>query len=827
MTAASRHALRSLARNARAGRLWLLAAALVLAVAAVGSVNIFTARIGAALERQSGDTLGADALLSSRDAIPEAALAAARKAGAVSTAIRQFTSVAAAGDNTALVSVKAVSAGYPLRGKVRLAQEAFGLAVAAQGIPEPGSVWADLRVLTDLGLQPGQTLTLGTSSFTVTAIITDEPGRSGFTDLAPRLLMNDADVAATGLVTLGSRVSYSLQLAGPPAAIAALEKFNWPAGLRFQTPKQARPELASALQRAGRFLAIAALATALLAAAAVALAAQQHGASLRDEIALLKAMGARRRFLLASLALQLIALGVLAGAAGAALAYGGQALIASTLAGMLDVVLPAAPLTPLLTAFMLGLLLLAGFAIPPVLATVATPPTRVFAREVQEGKSRLVPLLAMVSVASLLLWQTGEVRLAAYTLAGAAATAGVLAALAYGLVRALSPLKDSVGASWRFGLGNVARRRAASVGQVVALGLALLALLLITVVRQDLLSAWKNKLPADAPNQFAINIQPSQLPAVQKFFEREKLLGADHAAAAFWPMTRARLSAINGKPVSEEKLKDEETRRWVNREFNLSWTDSFGPDNRLTTGTWWTAKDRGKPWLSVDEYAVERLGLKLGDTLTLDFAGTPITLTVHNTRKVAWESFKPNFFLATPPGVLEAQPAQYITSFHLLPGDKGKLRALIAAFPNVTVFDMDAVMSQVRGIVEKVVSAVEFVFTFALAAGLLVLLTAIHGTRELRSRETALLRALGARSATLRAGLLAEYATLGLLAGTVASAAAQVIAAVLAVKVFELPFAFSPLLWLVGCGAGMLLVTGLGWVSIRGVLRASPRSILG
>ncbi|MDP3859764.1 MAG: FtsX-like permease family protein [Stagnimonas sp.] len=851
------HALRSLARGWRSGRLLILALAIALAVAAVGSVGLFTERVRLALERQSGEALGADAVLSSRDPLPDALRARLGALGVRMAATTVFPSVAMAGERTSLVSVKAVETGYPLRGELRLSDLPFGPARAAGGVPAPGEAWADLRVLQELGLEPGQVLQLGRLNLVLRALIAFEPDRGGgFSDLAPRILINAAELPDSGLLSLGSRASYNLLLAGGAEDIAAAQAIELAPGQKFGTPRDARRELSSALDRAGRFLDIAGLAAALLAAAAVALTARGYGAALRDEVALLKTLGARRGFLLRALGLQLLLLGAAAGGVGALLALGGQAVIGTLLAAAMKVELPAPPLLPLLSAYLLGLLMLLGFALPPVLEATRTPPLRVLARAVTASPTRWVPVAALLTVGALLFWQTGAPELAGIVLLGALLATGALALLAWLAVRALAPLRRtggrarhgavsaaSVGAgapakvaldsllsraiapatfAWRFGLANVARRQAATVGQVVALGLALLALLLITVVRQDLLESWRDKLPADLPNQFLINIQSEQVEPLKAFF-RER--GVEDLV--LWPMARGRLVALNGQAVTEESFDDPETRRWINREFNLSWTDRFGADNELLSGAWWDESARGQPWLSADDYAVKRLDLKLGDTLTLDLAGQQYTLTVKNTRKVSWDSFKPNFFLVTPPGVLDAAPRQWLTSFRLPAGERRWLLELVRAFPNVTAFDLDAAIGQVRDIVERVVRAVEFVFLFALAAGLLVLLAAIEGTRGERMRETALLRTLGARSSTLLAGLLAEYALLGLLSGLVAAAAAQGIAWALAVGVFDIPYGPRPLLWLLGALAGTALVTTLGWLSMRRVLRTPPRAVLG
>lgn len=827
MRDAALHAWRSTTRGARSGRLAILFASLVLAVAATGSVGLFTERVRLALQQQSGDALGSDALLKGRDPLPVAERAALDATGVGITPVVTFASVAAAGELTSLVSVKAVGEGYPRRGVLKLARESFGAMEPAKGIPPRGTAWVDARLLSDLQMPLDQPFQLGNLTLKATALIAYEPDRSGgFTDLAPRVIIHSEDLAASGLLSMGSRASYTLQLTGSAAQLAAAEALPRDSNTRWLTPAEGRPEVKSTLDRAGQFLDIAGLAAALLAAAAVALTARQHGEALRDEIALLKTLGARQRFLLHALGLHLLLLGFAAALIGCLLAWGGQLAISQLLAGVLQVALPAASITPLFAAAGLSLILLLGFAAPPVLAARRTPPLRVLARDLTPDASRMAPIAAVLAVAALLLGWLETPQLALTVLLGAGAAAAVLALLAWLAVRALGPLKNRVGAAWRFGLGNIARRQGATVAQVVALGLALLALLLITVVRQDLLNGWQKQLPAGTPNQFLINIQPDQVQPLQTFFAERKF-----EPLTLWPMTRGRLVAINGEPTTAESFDDEETQRWINREFNLSWTDRFGDDNELLDGEWWDESARGQPWLSAEDYVLERLKLKLGDTLTIDVAGTPHTLTVKNFRKVKWDRFRPNFFLVTPPGVLDkaddAAGVQWLSSFYLPPGDKALLRDLVRSFPNVTVFDLDATLSQVRGIVERVVRAVEFVFLFALVAGLLVLLAAVEGTRHLRARETAILRTLGARTSTLRAGLLAEYATLGLIAGLVATSAAQVVAWLLAVQVFELPFSFSPTLWITGLAAGVGLVTGLGYWSMRSVLRTPPRAVLG
>lgn len=820
-------ALRRLRRGWRSGELLIVALALAIAVAATGAVHLFTERVRQAIVEQSGDTLGADLVFRSRDPLPAALREQARGDGLRLSATTQFSSVVFDGDVSALASIKAVTPGYPLRGELKLADQPYGDARLASGIPPRGEVWVDAQLWQDLQLKPGATLQLGRLTVKVDAVIEDEPGRgAGFSDLAPRVLMNAEDLDASGLLGFGSRADYGLNVAGDRVALAALQAMPLADGVKLTTPQDARPELRKSIDRASQFLDIAVLAATLLACAAVALSARQYGEKLRDEIALLKCLGARRAFLTQGLLLQLLLLGVAAGVIGGAVAYGAQALLARVLGGLLQLNLPPAPLMPLLAAAVLGLLLLLGFAAPPMLAARNTPPMRVFQRaESGSTATRGITLIALATAAALLWFATGDVQLAAWVLAGAGATLIALALCAMLLVRLLAPLRRAggrLGFAWRFGLGNIARRRGATIAQVTALGLALLALLLVSVVREDLLSSWRKKLPADTPNQFLINIQPEQRDALQAFFTQH-----GYADLQLWPMARGRLVALNGKDVTADSFPDPETQRWINRDFNLSWTAALNPDNRITQGQWWGEAGRGKPLLSADEYAIERLNLKLGDTMTLDFAGERETFTVTNFRTVDWDSFKPNFFLLTPPGaVADAVPRQYLTSFYLPHEQRPLLRELVMQFPNVSVLDIDALMTQVRGIIDRIVSAVEFIFVFTLAAGLAVLLAAIEGTRNERVRETALLRTLGARTGLIARGLVAEYAVLGALAGGVAAIAAQTLAWVLAAQVFHIAYGPRPLLWLIGMASGAAIVCVLGWLSLRTTLRTPPNTVL-
>lgn len=860
---ALRFAARRLRQGLASGELRVLVYALAIAATAAIAVGLFTDRVRQAIEQGAGDQLGADAVIKGRDAPPPELVEQLRALGLRVVRVTEFPSVVARvdGDATQLSTIKAVESGYPVRGALTLAREPFGSTEPAPPQPARGEVWVDLRLWTQLGLAPDALLQVGSQNLRVTRLIAEEPGRGGaYAELAPQLLLNADDLPATELLGPGSRVQVILQLGGTREQLAAARQLSLPAGLRYVSPEDERPEVRQSLARARSFLNIAVLATILLAAAAVALSARQHALRLRDEVALLKVLGARRAFIRRTLMLQVLLLGLLGGGIGAALGAAGQAVLANLAAPLLNIALPTPGWAALPAVLALMLLMLAGFALPPVLASVDAAPARVFQRAADSQARAWWGLAAASAAVAALLWlQAGELKLAGFVLLGAAGTAAVLALFAWLLVRALArtrsragpqrhgaarPARVGAGAAaqpaptqprfatlwvagwaWRFGLGNIARRRGAAIAQIVALGVALLALLLVTVVRQDLLASWQSKLPPETPNQFLVNIQPQQVEPLRAFFARH-----GYPDLSLVPMTRARLTGLRGEAVTADSFEDPETRRWINREFNLSWTDRFDADTKFLEGAAWGPEAAGKPWLAVDQYGRERLKLKLGDHLTLDFAGQPLELEVRAVRDIKWDSFKPNFFLVTPPGVLDdpalGAPLQWITSFYLPTGQRGLLRELIREFPNVTAIDLDAALAQVRGIVGRIVSALEFIFLFTLLAGLVVMLAVIEGSRAERVRETGVLRALGASSGTITKGLLAEFAVLGALSGSVAAFAAQALAWVLATRVLELPYGPKPMVWLIGAGSGAAVVTLAGWLSLRGVLKTPPRLVL-
>lgn len=824
---ALRFALRNLWRDLKSGELVILLLALLVAVASLTAVGFFTSRIGRAVEQQAGEVLAADLRLESARPISDAYAAAARERGLRVARIVTMPSVVFVGNESSLIALRAVGDGYPLRGQLKTADRPFGPARTISAIPAPGEAWADSRLLAKLGLQVGAQLQVGAASVRVTQVLDYRPDQgSGFADLSTTLLINLQDLDRTQLIQPGSRAERVLLFAGDPGRIARFRDYLdgiRGKGERLQSIADASPQIRASSDRAGRFLSLASVVSVLLSAIAVAMAAQRHARRHLDSVALMKSMGASQSFVLRQTVLQLITIAALVSVLGTIIGYGAQMGIAWLLRDLVRGDLPA----PALGTYWLGLVtavvVLVGFALPPLLQMKQVPPVRVLRRDVEPPPLRYAVVygLAIGAVLSLLYWIVRDLKLMAYVAGGIAATFVALALAGAGLVRLLAPLRGGVGVAWRYGLANIARRGRDSILQIVAFGLGLMVLLLLALVRNDLLRDWRASLPAGAPNYFMINIRPEEGSAVQAFFAQRGLPPTELV-----PLVRARLSAINGAPVDPARFESERARGFVEREANLSWANAPGDTNRLVAGQWWRDGDGGGPRISVEQDYAKLLNLKLGDTLTYDVAGELVSGRISSLRDVRWDSFRPNFFVVFSPGVLDDVTGTLITSVHVSPAQRPLLVDLVRRFPEITIIDIDALLTQVRDVMDKAALAVQYVFVFTLLAGLTVLLAAVQATRDERRYESAMLRTLGASQATVLKGIAAEFVVLGALAGLLAAAGATVAGYFLATRLFNLRYVPDPLVWLAGLAGGALLVGIAGVLAARSVVTQPPAASL-
>jgi len=817
-----RQSLKMLARDWRAGELRVLAAALVIAVASVTSVAFFADRVGQGLERDAHQLLGADLVLVSdhpwgRD-MPERI----RQAGLERAEALNFVSMVLKENQSHLAGVKAVSENYPLRGRLRVAPGLGAPDAAAARGPARGTVWLEERLVTALGAPVGSTIRLGREAFEVAAVLTLEPERgANFFNIAPRLVMHLADVPATALVQTGSRVWYYLYAAGAPEKIISFEnrvKQDLQRGQRLDNLESGRPELRASIERAQRFLGLTALLAAILAGVAIALGTRRFVERHLDGCAVMRCLGATQARLTSLYGLEFTLLGAVACACGVLAGYLAQGALTSALGGLIRAELPAPTALPAVQGFLVGLVLLLGFALPPLLQLKNVPAVRVIRREsgAPRGGALAAYAAGFVALAGLLVWQAGDLRMGSYVVGGFAAAVLVFFVVSWALLRLLTHARFTrlFAHRLRYGLANLRRHARGNAVQVASLALGLTAVLLLTFTRGDLVDAWRRAAPPDAPNRFLIGVQPEQVEPVKRFLAESGVAVPD-----FYPMVRGRLVAVNGKAMSEADFAEEHAKRLVEREFNLSYLTELPSHNTIAAGRW---LDPAKEELSVESGIAERLGWKLGDELTFSVGGERFSARVTSFRKLRWDSMRVNFFVIAPPRLLSRFPASFISAFRLEPGRSQVANELAARFSNLTLVDAAATVRQVQGVVDQLITAVQFVFLFALGAGLLVLYSALVATEDERRREAAVMRVYGATRAQVTGAQRMEFLAMGAIAGVLATLGAALIGQLLARRVFELDLPPSLGLWIAGPLAGLALLSLNAWISSRKVLRASP-----
>ena len=830
---------RTLWRDLRAGELRLLIVAVTLAVAALTAVGFFADRLKGGLQRDARQLLGGDAVLRSDEPTPAAFIAKAQALGLKSALSVSFPTMARAtdadGGASKLAAFKAVPEGYPLRGSLKISDAVDGKGVDTRDVPAPGTTWVDPSLLDSLGLKIGQTLLMGDASFKVTRIITQEPDRgAGFISFSPRAMINQKDVAATGLIQPASRTNYRFAVAGDDTAVAeyakwAAEEIKKPfeqsgiRGVRLESLESGSPEMRQTLDRAEKFLNLVALLAALLSAVAVAIVARAFAAKHLDDCAMLRVLGQPQRTIAAAYAFEFVLAGLFASALGVAIGFAVHYGFVLLLAGLVETALPAATLWPVGFGMGMGLTLLLAFGLPPVLQLASVPPLRVIRRDVGNLKPASLAVLGvgMLGFAALLVAASSDLKLGLIAVGGFAGAVLLFAAASYAAVKLLrASVNEDVAPRWLvLATRQLSARPAYAVVQTSALAVGLLALMLLVLLRTDLVDSWRKATPPDAPNRFVINVQPEQGDAFKK-----ALVDGGVKKFDWYPMIRGRLVAVNNKPVTPDDFTDDRAKRLVDREFNLSNAAKQPAHNQTIAGKW-TEEEKGA--ISVEEGIAKTLGLKLGDVLSFDIGGQVSSAKITSLRKVDWGSMRVNFFVMYPVAVVTDVPVSFISAFRApdaaaqvggQPKPQSFDNTLVKAFPNITNVDTTSTIAQVQRVLDQVIRAVEFLFGFTLAAGLVVLFAAITATREERAKEFAIMRAVGARASLLRQVQRAELAGVGLLAGFLASVVALAVGWGLAKFVFDFAWTGSWTVPLFGSLAGAALALAAGWWGLRSVL---------
>lgn len=818
--------LRFSARQARrewhAGELRTLAAALLVAAAALTAVGAFTQRVERGLKASANELLGADLVVRSRRLAEQDWASEAKLRGLRTANVVEFPSVVFAADESMLVEVKAVSAGYPLRGTLEIADQPYATPYPAAAIPAVGQTWVDARVVNQLNSAVGRTLELGDLLLDTDRIVALEPDRAaGAFNLAPRVMMNFDDLPASGLLGEGSRVRYRFLIAGEQSTVNDFRDWLEPQlepGQYFQSLQDSQQQISTALDRAQRFLNLAALTAIILSGVAIVIAVSQFAQRHFDTVAILRCLGERQWPVFFSFALQLLWIGIPAVLAGCLLGYAGQALLVTAMGDLLPTGLPHPDWRPGTTAAGISLLVLLGYGLPPLLRLRQVPPIRVLNRLLGEPQAGVISayLAAALFSIGLIIWQAQDWRLGLAMAAGLLLTACALATAGAVLARLLRKLASGH-ASWRLGLASAAHGSTAQL-QLAGLGLGLLAILLLSVVQRDLLQGWQTSLPADTPNFFLINIQPEQVDSTRRYFTEQSV-----DAVGLFPMAVARLSKINGKVPKAGDYDDPRADSRIRGNVNISWSTEFPAANRLVKGQWWSGQG---PEISLAKSWAETMQLDLGDTLSFLVGSDEVTAPVTSIREVDWDSMQPNFFILLSPDAVGDVARTYISSLHLPDQQMDLVSGLVRRHPNISVIDISAILTRVQSIISRVSQTVQLVFVLTMLAGVLVLVAGLQSSLEQRSYAGAVMRTLGGSRKQLLRATLIEFAMLGLTAGLVAALAALAVGWIMADQVFQMPYSPSLGMLLLGAVAGAMLIVLVGVIGSRKVLRTPPIMVL-
>lgn len=813
--------LRMLRRDWRGGELGVLLAALVLAVTMVSGISGFASALKTALRQESHSFLASDVAVRDARELPDAWLQEAANRELRTAQILSFSSMAFAGDEMALASVKAVSVEYPLRGVLRLSDTPFGPLREHQSGPEPGTVWIEPRLFGLLDVDIGDTLGVGEADFTITAAIRGEPDRAGgFLGVGPRVMLNVNDIPQTGVVQPGSRVSYRQLYAGETDAIADfnawLEERVSP-GQRIQSVETSQPAVGEALSRAERFLLLAGSLAVILASVAVGLAARRYAERHQNYVALLKSLGAQSTRIKSLYATSLVITWLLALALGWGVALLIQYLALQAFESQLTVTPSLLQPRPYLVGAVTAVVCVVTFAWPSLSRLTAISPLRVLRSDLPLHSSR-EPwdyLVGLVAVAGLMWWYSRDLLLTFVVLAGLLTVTLGGVAIAFSLLRGGRVLGMQAGSIWRLALASLQRHGLGNALQLVVFAVAIMLLLLLTLLRTSLLDGWQQQIPEGAPNHFLLNISPEELQPVKTLLAEQSI-----PSESLYPMLRGRVLGIDGTPLPIDG--DDDAPR--QREANFTWSDDLPPGNELAAGRWWNSDELEV--VSIEQGFAQELGIKVGDTLQMSIGAAPLEVTVLSLRTLDWESFKPNFFLVFPPQLLESYPVTYMTSFHLKPEQKSFLNTLLRRHPTATVIEVDAILKQLRDTLGQVSAAIELVLILILSAGMLVLVAGVQATADTRLRESALLRALGAGRGHILGAVAAEFVALGLMAGLLATVAAEAAFFGLQHFVFKLDYAPTPSLWLPTVIGAALLIGALGLWNCRRVVAVAPARVL-
>ncbi|RUO78834.1 ABC transporter permease [Idiomarina tyrosinivorans] len=829
----ARISLRLLRQELKRGELTVMALAIVLSVTAVLSLSVFSDRLQQGLMNRSSEFLAADRVLSSRREIPQQWLDKAQSMQLSVAWKVMFNSMAYAKQQLQLVDIKAVSKGYPLRGQLKIAQQPFAEGQATTKLPETGHAWVDSRLLQSLQLTIGDRIELGRSSFIISQVLSYEPdvGFSVFTD-SPNVLIRRSDLAATGLIQPGSRVRYNLLLSGSEQNLADYYQWLKPKlngdTYRWRSVEDGDSPLARSLRRAEQFMLLASLLGVILAATAVAVAAQRYCQRNYDVVAILKTLGAGTSTIRKIFIFHLLMLTLLSIAIGWLLGWAIQAAVIHYVAQQLGETLPNAGWQPYALAATTGFVSAVMFTLYPLLRLLTIPPLRVLRRNLSSSLTArwLQWLFCGGTIYFLLVIYSQQWWLSTALFAGGGVAVAILLLISRGFIRLSRQAGMQAGSAWRLAMAGLQRRASSNSVQMLSFATAIMLLLLVIALRNELLNDWQRQLPADAPNYFAVNVAADDVQNMQQRFAEQDVETTD-----FYPVVPGRLTHINDIVLVDEASKEgpekqpqQEVREGVGRELSLTWRETLPPNNEVVDGAWW--QPNANPQVSVETRIAERLKIALGDQLTFDIGGEVFSVPVTSIRDADWNSLQPNFYMIFNPQTLADFSTSYITSFYLPAARKNELYSLLKPYPEVSLIDLDAIVAQLREVVAQVSLAIIYVLVLVIIAGALVLVAQVQASMEERQKELVILRTLGAPGTLLRRSVSYEFLIMGAISGLIASIAMDLSLALLQTQVFGMDAIWHWRFWLIGPLAGAIVVALLGRLSCQQLLRKNTAELI-
>ncbi|MEI6336228.1 MAG: FtsX-like permease family protein [Methylococcaceae bacterium] len=818
-------ALRLLWRDSRSGELTILILALIIAVTSSTTIALFSDRLQRTMTNQTAEFLAADLVISSPTPVPSEWLTKATQLNLAQARTAEFSSVLIEHDELLLAGIKAVSAAYPLRGFLKTTTEDYSTETIIHNGPAQGTAWLEKRIFSALKLKLGDPLTVGEKQLIITHVITYEPDKKGdFYSFSPRVMINEADLPATGIVQPGSHVHYFFQFSGDAKALTEFKQWLKPQlnpSQRIMDIHEDRPELGSALNRAERYLGLSSTLVILISGVAIAMATRRYTERHFNATALLRCLGCKQNEILWLYSSQFVVLGLFASAVGCLLGWFAQEALFYLLKDLLPQHVASPGLLAVFFGFIIGMAVLLGFALPPLLRLKQVSPLRVLRRELEPMPSSGWLIYGLsIGIMGLLIWKyTDDLNMTASILGVGLMTLLALGLLIYGLLNLASRALPSMSLTWRFGLQGLLRNNRASVSQILAFSITLVAMVLSFTVRTDLIDNWQKQLPDNAPNHFALNIFPEQQAAFKQELQQQNINGSQ-----FFPVVKGRLVEINNTPVQQIVSKDTQGDNATHRELSLTWTQELPEENKLVAGNWWTTQQAGL--VSVEQKLADSLKIKLGDHLLFTIGSQQVNATVTSIRALRWDTMKPNFYMVFSPGTLDAYPSTFITSFYLPESQKNVLNTLVKKYPGTTILEVDLILQQFKIILTQLTQAINYLLYFALMAGFTVLFAAVYATLDNRIYEGALMRTLGANRSLLRKTHIIEFATLGLISGLLAVVISEVIMYALYTQVMAMEYHPSFYLWAIIPLTGALFVSMAGCWGVRQVLNKSPLRVL-